>query len=370
MSVSSLMARVAVRPLAVGLSVVALYGGHTAWEASAQSVAITVDGQRQVVKTHGSTVKDALEAADLTVGEHDLLAPAPDVKLAEGTTVVLRRGRVMTLTVDGASREVWVTAMSVSEALDQMGLRTTGALLSADRSRAIPLKGFSLNVRTRKQVQVLDGGTVRRVGSNALTVGELLRERKIKLTSRDVLAPKPTTRLRTGLVVRILRVSGGRVVQTVPIGYDVRRVPDSSMYEGESRVVRDGRVGALRRTFAVTYVNGNLRTKQLIKSVRTVAPVTKLIAYGTKDYPYYVSGTSHLNWRALAQCESGGNPRAIGGGGAYRGLYQFSYGAWQSVGGKGDPIDASAEEQTYRAKLLYKARGSSPWPHCGKYLYS
>lgn len=364
------MARVAVRPLALGLSVVALYAGQAAWEASAQSVVVTVDGQRQVVKTHGSTVRDALEAAGVSVGEHDLLAPAKDVRLAEGTTVVVRRGRLMQLTLDGSQREVWVTAMSVSEALDQIGLRATGALLSADRSRAIPLKGFSLDVRTRKQVQILDGGSARRVGSHALTVAELLRERKVKVNARDVLSPKPAARLKTGQVIRILRVNGGRIVQTVPIGYDVVRRADSSMYEGETRLVRSGRVGALRRTFAVTYVNGHLRSKKLLKSVKTADPVTKIVAFGTKDYPYYVEGTSHLNWRALARCESGGNPRAIGGGGAYRGLYQFSFGTWEGVGGEGDPIDASSAEQTYRAKLLYKNRGASPWPHCGKYLYS
>jgi uncharacterized protein YabE (DUF348 family) len=263
-----------------------------------------------------------------------------------------------------------VTASSVSEALEQIGVRAAGAVLSADRSRSIPLKGFSLEVRTRKQVQILDGGTVRRVGSNALTVGELLSERKVRVTPRDVLSPKASARLTSGQVVRILRVSGGRVVATVPIGYDVRRVPDSSMWKGDSKVVKRGRVGALRRTFAVTYVNGKLRTKKLIGSVKTADPVTQVVHYGTRTRPYSVAGADHLNWAALARCESGGNPRAIGGGGAYRGLYQFTFSAWHGVGGQGDPIDHSAGEQTYRAKLLYKRRGSGPWPHCGKYLYS
>ncbi len=77
-----------------------------------------------------------------------------------------------------------------------------------------------------------------------------------------------------------------------------------------------------------------------------------------------------LNWAALARCESGGNPQAIGGGGKYFGLYQFTLGAWASVGGSGNPIDASASEQTYRAQLLYMARGASPWGTCGSRLFS
>jgi hypothetical protein len=68
---------------------------------------------------------------------------------------------------------------------------------------------------------------------------------------------------------------------------------------------------------------------------------------------------------AIAACESGGDPRAIGGGGAYRGKYQFSYSTWASVGGSGDPAAAPEAEQDRRAAMLYARAGSAPWPVCG-----
>lgn len=67
----------------------------------------------------------------------------------------------------------------------------------------------------------------------------------------------------------------------------------------------------------------------------------------------------------IAFCESKGNPRAIGGGGAFRGKYQFTYGTWRGVGGRGDPARASEAEQDLRAALLLKRSGTSPWPVCG-----
>ncbi|MEA2412010.1 MAG: resuscitation-promoting factor RpfE [Thermoleophilaceae bacterium] len=70
--------------------------------------------------------------------------------------------------------------------------------------------------------------------------------------------------------------------------------------------------------------------------------------------------------QAIAACESGGNPRAIGGGGAFRGKYQFDYGTWASVGGTGDPASASEAEQDYRAGLLLARSGTAPWPVCGR----
>ncbi|PYS90528.1 MAG: hypothetical protein DMF62_05015, partial [Acidobacteria bacterium] len=77
---------------------------------------------------------------------------------------------------------------------------------------------------------------------------------------------------------------------------------------------------------------------------------------------------SESQWYRLRICESTDNLRAVSPQGWYRGLYQFDIRTWEGVGGSGDPIDASREEQDYRAQLLYAARGASPWPVCGRYL--
>ena len=69
--------------------------------------------------------------------------------------------------------------------------------------------------------------------------------------------------------------------------------------------------------------------------------------------------------QAIAQCESGGNPHAIGGGGAYRGKYQFTYESWRAVGGSGDPAAAPEAEQDRRAAMLYARSGAGQWPVCG-----
>ncbi len=69
---------------------------------------------------------------------------------------------------------------------------------------------------------------------------------------------------------------------------------------------------------------------------------------------------------AIASCESGGDPHAIGGGGAYRGKYQFDQSTWASVGGTGDPAAAPEAEQDRRAAMLYARSGASSWPVCGQ----
>jgi peptidoglycan hydrolase-like protein with peptidoglycan-binding domain len=66
----------------------------------------------------------------------------------------------------------------------------------------------------------------------------------------------------------------------------------------------------------------------------------------------------------IAQCESGGNPSAVGGGGRYRGKYQFDTGTWRSLGGQGDPAAAPEAEQDRLAARLYAQSGSAPWGAC------
>jgi hypothetical protein len=73
-------------------------------------------------------------------------------------------------------------------------------------------------------------------------------------------------------------------------------------------------------------------------------------------------------WAKLRNCESGGNYQAISPSGKYRGAYQFDQRTWESVGGVGDPVDASPEEQDLRARILYSRSGARPWPVCGRHL--
>lgn len=68
--------------------------------------------------------------------------------------------------------------------------------------------------------------------------------------------------------------------------------------------------------------------------------------------------------RAIALCESGGNPRAVGARGRFRGAYQFDRQTWASLGGRGDPAAAPMAEQTRRAASLYARGGASAWGAC------
>ena len=71
--------------------------------------------------------------------------------------------------------------------------------------------------------------------------------------------------------------------------------------------------------------------------------------------------------RSTSQCESGGDPNAIGGGGSFRGAFQFMKSTWRTSPKSpgGDPIDYDYRTQAVVAVMLKREMGSSPWPNCG-----
>lgn len=349
-------------------------GAGIAYAAIGKTVTLAVDGERHRIHTFASTVGGALDHGGVQYRERDLVVPAADNGLDGGSVITVRHARQLALTVDGVHHAVWVVANSVGEALNQLGLGGLGAVVSASRSRRIPLSGLDLRVRLPHRVTVLADGKARTVVTTAPTVSAMLARLHIRLAATDRVSLPLREYPADGIRLRVTRVRTKTVTDTIAIPYQTMRHPDSSISKGERQTDVAGVMGAMRRTFRATYVDGKLRTKRLVARRQTAAPHNAVVRYGTKEAPQssgggsYSGGFGGLNWSALADCESGGNPRAVSSGGSYRGLYQFSISTWNSVGGSGDPIDASPSEQTYRAWVLYQRSGRGPWPVCGQYL--
>ncbi|MBV2356751.1 DUF348 domain-containing protein [Streptomyces sp. J2-1] len=353
------------RLLPQALVVAFLAGGTTAFVAEDKAVELTVDGHPQTLHTFADDVSGLLAERGLAVGAHDMVAPAPGTELTSGDEIAVRYGRPVRLTLDGERREVWTTADTVEGALRELGVRAEGAYLSASRSRTIGRTGLALDVRTERAVTILADGRARTIRTNAATVREAVEEAGITLRGQDTTSVPGTGFPRDGQTVTVLRVTGVREVREEEIPYDEERTGDAGLFQGTEVVERPGVPGLRRTTWLVRTVNG-VREKPRRESTEVVrGPRRQLVRYGTKPRPTSVRGADGMNWSALAACESGGRPHATDPSGTYGGLYQFDTRTWHTLGGTGRPQDASAEEQTARAKKLYVSRGAAPWPHCG-----
>ncbi|MEV7284235.1 ubiquitin-like domain-containing protein [Streptomyces sp. NPDC093252] len=345
-----------------------LAGGTTAFVAQDKAVELTVDGHPRELHTFAADVTELLADQGVEIGPHDRVTPAPGTHLTSGDEIAVRHGRPIRLTLDGRRHEVWTTGRTVGEALGQLGIRAEGAYLSAARSRAIPRAGLALDIRTERAVTVMADGRARTVRTNAATVGEAVAAAGITLRGEDALSVAPGSFPRDGQSVTVLRITGSREVAEEEIPFAVRRTADPALFRGQEVIEQAGQPGLRRVVYAVRTVNGVRQKPRLTGSEVVRAPRERVVRVGTRPMPVSVRGADHLDWRALAVCESGGRPGAVDPSGTYGGLYQFDTQTWQGLGGTGRPQDAPAAEQTLRAKKLYIQRGASPWPHCGTQL--
>jgi uncharacterized protein YabE (DUF348 family) len=354
-------------------------GGSVAYATINKSVTLSVDGTSSEVRAMGAdTVGDLLDSQDLSVGSRDIVAPAVDTEIDDGDTVVVRFARPLTVTVDGQKRTFWTTELSVDRALTAMGIRADGARLSASRSARIERTGMTMWLSTPKQVTLTADGDTRRVTTTAPTVGDLLREQRLVLKPTDKLSAVPSAPVTANMAVRVVRVVSKRVTLQEDVPFKTVERKNTSMFKDQEDVVTKGVEGRRTAVYDVIRSDGKITSRKLVSATVTRKPVTQVVEVGTKSRPSSGGGGSgnvggsvdSLNWNALAECESGGNPNAVNSAGPYYGLYQFSASTWRSVGGTGVPTDHGAGEQTFRAKKLYQAQGDSPWPSCGSRLYS
>ncbi|MGY1715268.1 ubiquitin-like domain-containing protein [Geodermatophilus sp. SYSU D01106] len=351
-----------------------LVGGSVAWYAAQKSLTLTVDGQVREVSTYADTVGEVLAEEGLETEAHDVVLPAAEAAVADGDTVVVNRARPLQLTVDGVSSEVYVTALSVDEALEQLGYRADGMVLSASRSERLPLDGMALSITTPKAVTLVVDGATRVVTTTAATAGDLLAEQGVVLGEHDRTSLLATQPLLGAMRLQVFRVAVTEQVVTAPVPFRTVETEDPDAFEGEETVTQEGVAGEQATTFRVTVTDGVETAREQLNTAVTLAPVDELVSVGTKERPAPAGGVpataDGLNWAALAQCESGGRANAVSSTGKYHGLYQFSVATWQAVGGSGLPSQASADEQTMRAQMLYARSGAGQWPHCGSRLFS
>jgi uncharacterized protein YabE (DUF348 family) len=384
--------------VAAGATALALAGGTFGYAALNKDVTLAVDGVTTDVSTRASTVGDVLQKQGITVGAHDVVAPAVTAKVADGTRIAVQYGRQVNVKVDGQPKTLWTTATRVDQALAALGVNTTGAALSTSRSSAIGRQGLSVNVATLKTVTLDAAGHKKSLKTTAQTVGEVLKAAKITVDADDKLSVKPTAKLADGAAFTYTKVDQRKLTKKKDISFDTDYQRTSKLKKGVTKVDSSGKTGERTLTFAEVRHNGKVVSLKQTDSKVTEKPKTKVVLIGTKvevkkkvvhtSSPSKSSSSSKSSskyssskssskssgssapsvssgsiWDRIAKCESGGNWSINTGNGFYGGL-QFTLSTWHAFGGSGMPNHASRNRQIAVAKKVQASQGWGAWPGC------
>lgn len=360
--------------VAMAAIIIVMAGVVVYYLTSSVEIELSIDGQAEPVETRADTVAELLTDQAVDVTDEDLVQPPLDSELAEGTRVRVRYARPLTVNIDGVETDHTTTHLTLGDALAAIGAPVQNAAVSSPLARKLPRNGASVEIITPKSITLEVGGRSRAVTTTAKTVDDLLVEENVELSGTDTLRPAGDSVVTEAMTVTVTRIRIENETRTETIAHETVERKDGDLTVGTRKTATEGVDGEKEVSYAVTYTNDEMTSEEAVSTTVTREPVTEVIIVGTKPAPAVDPGVSAggaaagLNWAALAQCESSGNPRAVNPAGYY-GLYQFSLRTWASVGGTGNPVDASVAEQTKRAQILYNKAGAGQWPHCGKYLF-
>jgi uncharacterized protein YabE (DUF348 family) len=370
--------------IGTGLALVA--GVATAGVAAASSsVTLVVDGEAQRVVTFGQTVADVLADRGLDVDGDDLVVPAATTLVEDGSQIAVAFGRPVTMTVDGVEQQVVTTALSVDALLSEMGYRIGEATTTVSRSQAIGRTGLEdLDVRTAKQVTIVDGDQRLRLTSTAITVQEALEGAGYAVDRRDRVVPGRAARLQSGDRIEIQRFEVKQRVARTPIAFETTQKQTDELVVGEQQVERAGQPGTRATVYRQRWLGDRMLDERQVSSRVVRAPVDAVVLVGTRA-PAPVTAPAQPTagaapapavsgggaWDALASCESGGNWSINTGNGYYGGL-QFSSGTWLAYGGGqyAPRADLASREQqiAIATKVRDASGGYGAWPGCASRL--
>ena len=354
----------------VGVIVAAVAGTTVGYAALSKDVTLTLDGRTQQVSAIGDTVGDVLASEGIDITDKDLVAPAVDETVTDGSAIAVQFGRPLEISVDGDSTTYWVNSTDVASALSEIGRRFDGADLSTSRGSSIGRSGLTLQVVTPKVVRIKIGAKdLKKQKVAALTVADVLDSMGFEVDKHDKVTPSLTTEITDGdkVVVKDIRLATKKVRREVVDAPVIER-EDPTMYEGEEEVVRAGTDGIRNVTYRLRFVNGELVARKVVDASVKVKAVPTIVKVGTKEQPTANFAGGSTVWDSLAQCESGGN-WAINTGNGYYGGLQFSLSTWRAYGGPGYPHQQSRETQIAIAEKLRAATGGfGSWPGCAAKL--
>jgi resuscitation-promoting factor RpfB len=266
-------------------------GGTVAWAHIDKTIHLKVDGNGRSVHTTAATVRGTLSDAGFTAGPHDIVAPPVNAKVRNGSDIVVKRGRLLRLTIDGKEVDVWTTAPTVAEALAELGYDTAD-FSSVSRDKRLPLSPTDIELRTPKTVTVKADGRTQTALTTDSTVADLLNDLSITVGATDKISVPMSADLTDKLTVVIQRVKNTRVTEQRRVPFPTKVINDPTLAKGVTRIVSPGRPGILSVTYAIVYVDGKLVGKTEISRKLLQAPITQLQRNGTKAPPPASTGSS------------------------------------------------------------------------------
>ena len=189
-----------------------------------KEIVLVVNGQEKEIKTFKKTVQELLAEQSIELTSNDKISAALDANLEDEQKVIITYAKPLTLVVSGEQRKIYTTKT---------------------------------------------------------TVNELMKEQMIQLNELDRVEPSLESQIQPDMLVKIVRVTKEVVKEQEEVKFGLVRKADSTLANGQEKVINKGKNGSIQRTYEVTYEDGVEVDKNLLEETVVEPKLDEIVAYGT-----------------------------------------------------------------------------------------
>lgn len=285
------------------LNIFAVAGKNSAKATGQGNKILTVfeSGQKTSFKTNAKTVREALKAQKINFSKEDSVEPGLDEELTgaeysiniyRAKPVVIEDGELKTkiLTAAQTPRQIAEKADLNVHNEDKLAFGESGNILEDGSIN-------TLKITRAKEISVDLFGKTESFRTQAKTVEDFLKEKKIVLGKDDGISIDLKTQIANGLNFRIWRNGKQTLTVEEPTDFQTETIQDANKDSGYKEIKEAGEKGTKSVTYEVEMQNGKEISRKKINETEIKAAKKQVVIVGTKTS---LPAGSHTDWMSAA----------------------------------------------------------------------
>jgi uncharacterized protein YabE (DUF348 family) len=259
-------------------------------------------GVEKVILSQAATIGDAIKEAGISLDDKDTVEPAVGEKLiASDYQVNIYRARPVII-VDGNIRQKVITSYQTAEQITKsVGIDLYPEdLTTIDRvNNSMEGVGIQLTIKRATPFSFTLYGKTTIVRTQGKTVGEMLSEKNIKLSSNDHLSVDTNTKISPSLIVKLWREGKQTITVDEAVDFEIEKIENADREVSYREVKTAGEKGQRSVTYEVVIQDGQEVSRKEIASL-TIKPSKKQVEIvGVKGQYTTPSENETITWDYL-----------------------------------------------------------------------
>ncbi|ENH0250724.1 resuscitation-promoting factor [Listeria monocytogenes] len=285
------------------------------FEGTKNDITIVNAGEKIESRTHAKTVSEALDEAGIKVSERDEIAPGKNAEIKDGMEIKYLPARQITINDNGTKKDVWSTKANVADLLKDENITTRPQdVLNVALDTKLK-NGLEVNINRAIQLSLQNRAKKDTVWTTKTKVSDLLAEKNIKLDQDDRVSPAKDSNLKEKMTVEVTYVNSKAEKKNEQVKFETVYKEDDSLNKGVEKVVQEGKNGEKVVEYKVTFENGKEKKRDVIKENVTSKKTDKVVVRGTKEK---VVATPVSNVSTPSTTSSSSSSSTPSGGKTYR----------------------------------------------------